>query len=406
METINNFNDIKQQMNEMKTEIVQERIQNEGKCHVCDMPGHRARQCPLYKPRCFNCGKEGHVVAACQSPRNERNIRKNRTADKKRVRRRPDRTDPPNRDPVPTGPPSSPPPPPPPPRDLDLPTDDILKGFTFSYKQRDFSPTSDNFRILLNSLVCLFLTWVVGFVMDVFHFDVFYAVTRLDSPGGYLYAARTLIGYYSEPISYLVYHSLFVFVHLLGALLASVFALLPSAYYLSVGWNVFRICYLCYYTDLLSRIGLFITGGKPSFRCDVSFCGDVAANLTSDMRPDAHSAGSIKHEKPLLAWFLIRKWVLRQTPLGVFPERRSQRLLVSIEALSQFVSSEKIAITNSDKDNYNRILRGMRNLCTMNYNRFDFLHCEDVLGNTAHVALHFCIFNRQRREKMLPSTLN
>lgn len=169
----------------------------------------------------------------------------------------------------------------------------------------------------------------------------------------------------------------------------------------------------------------------------------IVSPFKQDMRPDSHRTGKAKHNDPRLAKVEIhfwengsfddyinmkymekeRSWLVSfyvfmkfadtgitncvfSIMTGLFrlpkliPLRKKQVLLVSMEALSQFVSSEKILVSSSMTDAQLRIERCLRSLGTVNYNRYHFLENEDLLGNTSIVALHWAKFNKLRRQEL------
>jgi hypothetical protein len=130
----------------------------------------------------------------------------------------------------------------------------------------------------------------------------------------------------------------------------------------------------------------------------------------SDLRADSHGHGPVVHNEPAMAnvmFTLTRphkmKWK-QPDYFGQFckwlvgaPQVHKERmLLVSIEVLTQFLASEKIVLKDLFEDNEARILRCMKNISTVNYNRGEvFNKHQDVLGNTALVAVHYVMYRSE-----------
>lgn len=128
-----------------------------------------------------------------------------------------------------------------------------------------------------------------------------------------------------------------------------------------------------------------------------------------DQRPDSHAQADVRHRDPVLAnvcvqtFKVIRPWwnMWRRTITPVISER-----VISLEAFSQFVSSERIIWTNDKWVNYDRILRALRNLATVNYDRYTFMENMDLLGNTASVAFLYMLHQMEKQSLAFPSLRN
>lgn len=138
---------------------------------------------------------------------------------------------------------------------------------------------------------------------------------------------------------------------------------------------------------------------------------------TYDNRHDSHSQGKINHNNPIAAWVSIEySTISKKTGL---PKYKCAYKMISFELLSQFLAGEKIMITNNHKDNYARVSRTMRNMCTVNYDRFHYLSLhgynpdkdggsvtgEELLGNTVGVAMLWSMANTRDSSKVFGAHL-
>lgn len=126
--------------------------------------------------------------------------------------------------------------------------------------------------------------------------------------------------------------------------------------------------------------------------------------LAFDGRADSHRHGDIAHANPRMATAFVERYFFK-TPWYYFGfygyyKKKTQSFKISSEAFSQFTSSEKALLHSSDEDNLERIIRSMRNIATINYDRRYVTDNEDILQNTARIA-HFWTLSQKVHNSIL-----
>jgi hypothetical protein len=132
---------------------------------------------------------------------------------------------------------------------------------------------------------------------------------------------------------------------------------------------------------------------------------DYSDRVHEDLRADSHCHGELKHAHPDYARMRLCNYKLKAGKTGdqySDYKRTEQTLEVSLSALSQFVSSEKISPYCSDQVNEERIKRSLNRLCTCNYDKDRYLYNEDILNQTAIVAQQWGFY---LKEKLSPHLL-
>lgn len=132
-----------------------------------------------------------------------------------------------------------------------------------------------------------------------------------------------------------------------------------------------------------------------------SYVDDVVMpEVDEDQRTLSHSHGECKYKDPKMALISV---ITREKFFDFVYISHEDELIISWEALTQFLSSEKIVLTDSFENNKARIERCMKNLCGVNFPRYFILERgQDVLGNTALVALHYLQFRKETMQHLLP----
>lgn len=130
---------------------------------------------------------------------------------------------------------------------------------------------------------------------------------------------------------------------------------------------------------------------------------DVTSPLDYDGRSDSHRHGDILHTNPRMSIATVTRYY-KHTPWYSFGiplfKKKVKNFEISSEALTQFCSSEKALLHSPDEENLERIVRAMRNISTVNYDRRLITRNEDVLQNTARIAF-FWTKSRKMHNKML-----
>jgi hypothetical protein len=188
-------------------------------------------------------------------------------------------------------------------------------------------------------------------------------------------------------------------------------------YYIWKSLSVLDVCFMLSLI-LLMRIRPIKTYCH-SFKCERLV--EMPEN-DSDQRTDSHAHGEIKYNDPKLMnieyikidpnlqdfWTISKDEHVIQRTLYTLGFARIQpkkpvSLLVSAEALTQFLSCEKIVLTDSYENNKARVERSMKNICSINFPRYSILDChQDVIGNSSLVALHYLLYRKERLAKAVP----
>lgn len=130
-----------------------------------------------------------------------------------------------------------------------------------------------------------------------------------------------------------------------------------------------------------------------------------------DGRHDAHGQGKILHKDPLCA--LVRVFFYEKNHYGLMV-LNNQTIIISYEAFIQFTSSERTSFLHDFKMNVERIKRAMRNLTTVNYDRFSVLDMnlespmltgDDILSNSAYVAMLWVLGKSQDHRRVFGAVL-
>lgn len=119
-----------------------------------------------------------------------------------------------------------------------------------------------------------------------------------------------------------------------------------------------------------------------------------------DHRHDSHGHAKIKHWDPCV---LTIRHVSRNRA-GVKQKfcydrynHSEDTFKVSMEVFVQLTSCEKINITESYENNYQRMKRALQNLTSVNYDRWSVVDDHnDILGNTLILASHYLVYRREK----------
>jgi hypothetical protein len=131
---------------------------------------------------------------------------------------------------------------------------------------------------------------------------------------------------------------------------------------------------------------------------------EKSGRVHGDLRADSHMHGDVKHMHPDYATMKVSNYSLRKNK-GLTGTKYSDYKItestfeVSLSAMAQFVSSEKISPYSTDAVNAERIKRCLSRLTTVNYDRKKFLWNEDILNQTAIVAQQWGFFIKEKLHK-------